>query len=255
MSHLIKKIRGFGLIENLIALTVGLILLAGLIQLFIHAKMTYQLSEEMNQLQDNGRFISYYLPNLLRQAGYRTPPRSQLYSPFDAVFSEPFLTAQNDIGINGSDILTLRFQGHQDGKMRDCLQNPVPGNQVTTNILSINDAYQLECRTIHQNPALDQTGVLASGVENFQVLFGEDIDNDLSPDRYVPANYPGLDLNNIISIRISFLLQTQDNVSQVINNNQFNLLSVKYISPADKRVRKMFTTTIYLRNRASHSAT
>jgi type IV pilus assembly protein PilW len=101
---------------------------------------------------------------------------------------------------------------------------------------------------------IDETITLIDGVENFQILFGEDLDNDLSPDRYVPASFATLDMDNVVSIRISILLRTVAEVNRVDDTRTYNLLSTLYTPTQDKRVRKIFTTTVSLRNRASSSA-
>ncbi|MFO1259230.1 MAG: PilW family protein [Gammaproteobacteria bacterium] len=264
MKKLISYYNGFSIIEILISLTIGLILLTGVMQLFLNGKMTYLLNESLNDLQENGRFISSFLPQIIRQSGYRSTPQSSLYPNFDTVFSKanPFLDATNNSGVNGSDILVIRFQGSgnglgmPDGKMKDCLDIAVDANEIVTNIFALNTNSQLECRSLHPSafPPIDQTISLIDGVENFQVLFGEDLDNDLSPDRYVPASFPNLDMSNVVSVRVSLLLQTHDEVSNVNDTHTYNLLDTLYIPPLDKRVRKVFTTTVSLRNRASASA-
>lgn len=264
MNKLNVNYNGFSIIEILISLTIGLVLLTGVMQLFLNAKLTYILNEGLNDLQENGRFISSFLPQIIRQAGYRSTPQSTLYPNFDTVFSisNPFLAATNDTGINGSDTLVVRFQGSgnglgsPDGKMKDCLALAVDANEIVTNIFALNNNNQLECRSLHPNafPPVDQTIALIDGVENFQILFGEDLDNDLSPDRYVSASFPGLDMNNVVSIRVSILLQTLEEVSKVNDTHTYNLLDTLYTPPLDKRVRKIFTTTVSLRNRVSSSA-
>jgi type IV pilus assembly protein PilW len=256
--------KGFTIIEILISLTIGLMLLAGIMQLFLNGKMTYLLNEGMNDLQDNGRFISNFLPQILRQAGYRSTPESTLFPNFDSVYSASnrFLEASDNTGVNGSDTLTIRFQGSGNGigtpddKMKDCIGAGVDANEIVTNIFALNSNGHLECRSLHPSAPtpIDETITLIDGVENFQILFGEDLDNDLSPDRYVPASFATLDMDNVVSIRISILLRTVAEVNRVDDTRTYNLLSTLYTPTQDKRVRKIFTTTVSLRNRASSSA-
>lgn len=100
---------------------------------------------------------------------------------------------------------------------------------------------------------------IIEGVENMQVLYGIDTDDpnpDGIPNYYVPydlipanipvggGNPPGTD--RIVSIRISFLLLSID------NNIAPKNVSVAYnggTSTADRRLRKVVTSTINLRNR------
>ncbi len=88
---------------------------------------------------------------------------------------------------------------------------------------------------------------LVEGIENMQVLYGEDTDGNGTPDYYVPAGTAGLDMANVISLRISLLAATAD--------DSLALQPVDYTyngattTPADRRLRKVFTSTIAVRNR------
>lgn len=74
---------------------------------------------------------------------------------------------------------------------------------------------------------------LMEGIENMQVLYGEDANNDNTADYYVPANSVA-DITKVTSIRISLTVHTTDN----------NLSTT-----GDGRIRHNFTSTISLRNR------
>jgi len=82
-------------------------------------------------------------------------------------------------------------------------------------------------------------------VENMQVLYGEDIDNDGVANRYVTANNIG-NLNNVVSTRISLLIRSQDNIASTEQTYAYNGEDVE---ANDLRVRRIFNTTIKIRNR------
>jgi len=97
---------------------------------------------------------------------------------------------------------------------------------------------------------------LLEGIENMQILYGEDTDadGDGTANRYVAFGASGLDIDRIVSVRISVLVRS-------INNNLTTEPS-PYIYPPwanppisttpdedDKHLRKIFTTTITLRNK------
>jgi len=48
--------RGLSLIELLVAITLGLLLTAGMIQLFNSSKVTFQANDGIARVQENGRF-------------------------------------------------------------------------------------------------------------------------------------------------------------------------------------------------------
>lgn len=106
---------------------------------------------------------------------------------------------------------------------------------------------------------------LVEGIENMQVLYGIDIDDDddgntatSAPDG--PANYyvsadniPDIDVNGtpdwfrVISVRISILATTlDDDLSAQPVPYTYNGVT---ITPTDRKIRRVFNTTIVLRNR------
>jgi type IV pilus assembly protein PilW len=62
--------RGLSLVELMIALLVGLLLSAAVLQIFISSKNTYRMQDSMARLQENGRFAVSYMANDIRMAGY-----------------------------------------------------------------------------------------------------------------------------------------------------------------------------------------
>lgn len=98
---------------------------------------------------------------------------------------------------------------------------------------------------------------LIEGVESMQILYGENLDGDVrsTVDTYVPADQVGNWLN-VISVRLSLLIQSIED-GAVPSPQPYTFNSVVYDGgvgngalPADDRVRRVFTTTINLRNRA-----
>ena len=87
---------------------------------------------------------------------------------------------------------------------------------------------------------------LVEGIENMQILYGEDTDTNRTPDYYVPEDSV-VNMNNVVSIRVSLLLASTD------NNLALQPLAFTYngatTTPVDRRIRKVFTSTIAVRNR------
>lgn len=61
---------GLSLIELMVGITIGLLLMAGVIQLFLGTKQTYTMLETQSRLQESGRFALSFLAGDLRMAGY-----------------------------------------------------------------------------------------------------------------------------------------------------------------------------------------
>ncbi len=94
-----------------------------------------------------------------------------------------------------------------------------------------------------------QTEELVEGVENLQILYGEDLDADGVANRYVHADDVG-NFANVVSIRFAMLLQTPEEVNTQADTSTYNLLDTVYDPVEDRRLRRIFSTTVKLRNRS-----
>ena len=128
-----------------------------------------------------------------------------------------------------------------DGIGKDKDGNPIPSLRRAYGKNSVSD-----CETGDE---------LLEGIENMQILYGEDTDADGTANRYVDITYPPLEKKRIVSVRISLLVRSL--------NNNLTTEPAPYIYPPwvnpstpttpdedDKYLRKIFTTTITLRNKA-----
>lgn len=66
----LQYIRGFSLPELMVAITIGLIVLAAVAQIFATSRGTYHLEEGMARVQESGRFAVEFLAQDIRMAGY-----------------------------------------------------------------------------------------------------------------------------------------------------------------------------------------
>ncbi|RMD78759.1 MAG: prepilin-type N-terminal cleavage/methylation domain-containing protein [Gammaproteobacteria bacterium] len=62
--------RGFGLVELMVAVTLGLLLLAGVVQVFASSRQAYRLQQAQDRLQENGRTALQVLARDIRMAGF-----------------------------------------------------------------------------------------------------------------------------------------------------------------------------------------
>lgn len=92
------------------------------------------------------------------------------------------------------------------------------------------------------------TDEMVEGIENMQILYGEDTDADGTANRYVPASSV-TDMHNVVSVRISLLVQSiSDFITTRPQPYTFPVIGGTATTPTDKRLRHSFTTTISLRN-------
>jgi type IV pilus assembly protein PilW len=245
--------RGFSLIELMISLVIGLLILAGIAQVFLGGRAANNLQQRLGDLQENGRFALYFLQRDIRMAGF---PKilGGAQATVDAAFNTPVDTPPVvvcpspltvvartcDGGGTVPDQITVSYQGNAD-----CLGQNVAGGTVT-NTFFIN-ARRLMCR----GNGNAQSQPLVDGIENMQILYGEDFNNDRYADRYVRAD-DVVDWRNVVAVRVSVLASTVNTVigDDPANLPTFRLLDVAGIGPLPASVRgRVFSTTIELRNR------
>lgn len=65
-----RALGGMTLIELMVAMLLGLMLIAATIQVFIGSKQTYRTTEASSRVQENGRFADEFLSRDLRMAGF-----------------------------------------------------------------------------------------------------------------------------------------------------------------------------------------
>ncbi|MEC8963228.1 MAG: PilW family protein, partial [Pseudomonadota bacterium] len=133
-----------------------------------------------------------------------------------------------------------------------------PARQITFCIAPGADPEQPSLRRL-TNPASDETCAndgdeLVEGIEKMQVLFGEDTDADSdgtngdgTANRYLSFGASDLNMDRVVSLRIFLLVRS-------LNDNLTTEPSAYFFvtqepAPDDKRLRKVFTTTIALRNK------
>lgn len=66
----IRKLKGFSLVEMMVALTIGLIILAAISYIFVASRLTYSTQDNLSRLQENARFAVHYLTRDIRLAGF-----------------------------------------------------------------------------------------------------------------------------------------------------------------------------------------
>jgi type IV pilus assembly protein PilW len=241
------KESGLTLVELMVAMTIGLFLVLVIATLFVGAKQTYRVQDNLARVQENGRFAMEMLGRNIRDAGYTnisfSPPAS-LYAPPSAT---SFVKADGtpDVAITGSDgsagspdAITVSYD-----TASDCLNAAAPGGRAV-NVFSINASNQLIC--LGNGSAASQ--VMLDDVEDMQILYGEDTDNDQTPNRYVPAGTAGLVMGNVYAVHVCVLVRSdEDNLAD--KKQTYIDCKGASVTATDRRIRRTFSATYNLRNR------
>jgi type IV pilus assembly protein PilW len=261
------RMHGFSLIELMIAMTIGLVISLVVGQLFLGSRAAFTSTDNLSRVQENSRYALSVVSRELRSASYRSDPRVPRPTAYP-VATTPSLTGV-DGGGTASDQITVRFQGSgttttADGTMQDCVGNRIVYGTVVVNTFLIqndpnnNNEPTLFCNTLDPSNACVAATcfALVPGVENMQILYGEDTgaqpfttNPDGSIDRWVGAGSVS-NWDNVLSVRISLLLRTDDRVGQTKDTRAYAMSGTSVSAPGnDTRLRRVYTSVINLRNR------
>jgi len=249
---------GFSLVEMMVAMTLGLLLVVVIGQVFVTSKESYRTTEDLSRLQENARFAAAQMSRVIRMAAFTTDPLANRTAVF------PLATAPAIAGAEGggsvADQVTVRYQGSgagtADGSILDCQGNPIRADEQAVARFYLaagaNGANALFCdNTGTVGPLGMVTGPveLASDVENMQILYGEDTDLDATANRYLPASDVA-SFDNVVSVRIALVVRSTNQVAASVNTSTYNLLGTVFDPVDDRRLRRMYVSTVTLRNRA-----
>ena len=212
------KQHGFSLTELMVAMALGLVLMGGVMLVFDNTKRAYKYQAGLSQVQEQGRFAISFLSSSLRVAGYPgdTPPGGNKIEGTDGIV----------------DTVTVRLM-----KDFDCRDQATGG--IAVNRFRI-DGDNLECSGDGVN-----WDVYVENIEDMQMLYGEDTDDDGIANRYVQADQDP-EWSNVVAARVALLLRSSDNAAYT-PEDYVNLAGIT-VTPDDQRLRRTFSTTIALRN-------
>lgn len=268
----IQKNLGFSLVELLIAMIIGLFLLAGITSSYLHSKKNSVQRDQYSILEDNGRAAIELLKNTLQHTGYASINTASINGVLNGGVQS--VTCSNGAGQsvintglfpntltadNATDSIGIVYLG-DDRLSTDCANGPLPdGCQLRPtrskeaakiyNYFYLRNDPQgtpfLMCAGSRSNQAVE----LAEGIENMQILYGVDTDGDKQINRYINATDVGNFRDNILSIQIALLVRSLIEVKDQAEQKTYSLLDQSYTNPvADRYQRAVFTTTISLRN-------
>lgn len=236
---------GLTLVELMIAMTLGLLILLAIGSIYIGSRQTYRMQEDSARLQETGRYALETIGRSIRQAGFWN-------MPINPVATATAFGGTPVTGTNGaSDTVTVQYDGLIGD--RNCEGGALAANAVIT------DAFRLTGSDLECDGNADGTfQPLVSDIEDVQILYGIDTNNDQSVDRYTatPANW-----NQVFSARVCVQARSANNVSsspQTFLNcagalgTASGAAAVTAAAAGDFRLRRTFIATYNLRNRVTN---
>ncbi len=215
--------RGFTIIELMITLTITSVLILGAITFLASAGKSNRVQSALSGLNVSGRFGLDQVARDIRMSGYRNS--NWTIGPLSDV-----ITASDGAAEDGGDSIALLYEG-----ARDCTYALAPAGLVI-NTYQVVDGV-LEC---NGQP-------ITGGVQEMQVYFGEDTDNNGVTNRWLSPDTAGLDMTRIVAVRIHLLVRTNGNA--IASGPQAYYFDDELQAAVDDgQIRREYSVTIALRN-------
>lgn len=275
---------GFTLIELMVSLALGLIIMLAATQLFITNQLSFNLQRGMGNVQENGRFAIDYINSTVRSSEYSSTTTGDEYLMAGVItditqvpgLDDADFVSLNDetaLGVGSSDQLVVRqWVSAAMTNFRDCEGNVVAtGNFVVSRYFVDSDdtagsTAALRCDAgFYAEGDLTVTNyeddgvVLLSTIDSFQVLIGIAATptppiGQRFPVRYMTVkDYADLSAPRpiITALRVGVLVRSSESTGESFGapaNIQVLDTVVLGNDINDKRVHRLFTSTLALRN-------
>ena len=299
------RCQGLSVIELMIALTLGILVLAGMSQVYLANKKSLSVIDNMGRIQEVGRFGMQFLTRDLRRAGYcggnadtetilgtlGTAPTVNECAAGSATYGRMVdapVIGTNDVDTAygcvsnylGGDILVARYAAPTPVTTLEAarlyLRTSLFGGRIfagansAANLLvgetpqwtfpMVANGYYVSDTGEACGPkalpalsrvSLDSNGVPANeelipGVEQLQVQYGQDTNNDGSIDQIVNADVVG-DWTQTILVRVWLLARSECPEVGHDDNKTYVMGDLVY-TPGDNYRRQMYQVTVSLRN-------
>jgi prepilin-type N-terminal cleavage/methylation domain-containing protein len=267
--------QGLSLIELMIAITLGLTLMAAAMQFIVSTRQTYELNDDISRIQENGRIALDILTSDLRLAGYRKPFNGDGTVPnyflndcsITNNDTSPDILCLQDGGGTNSDRISVQFDPPPDdgSTETDCLGNEITTDSIIVNSYTIADEDEDGVNSLYCESYDASTGTVISsaqplvdGIDNMQVLYGI-ADDETNINRYVSGDnlYDASDApieddwQNIRAIRIALLVSngsTEGFAEARIREYRLFDSDVITTDADDRQPRRIYSTTVQFNN-------
>lgn len=274
--HFAAGARGFTIVEFMVAVAIGLLISMVIGQVFVGSRQSFNSQDDAARMQEAMRYASQILTRNIRLSGYRNNTGLDPNGIFPKA-TTPAITGANNVATAGlpfgtnpvvptaaspvvvPDTITVRYQGSgsgtaADGTIVDCIGNSIDYGVMASNTFGIRAVTKpdgtlsssLFCSTDDGTtwPAANE---LIADVDNMQILYGVDTDNDGAANAYVRITDVA-DIDTIVAVRVWLLMRSSTASNINIASATYSLAGVNY-TYNDRFVRRVFSTTINLRNR------
>ena len=99
-NRMSRRTRGFTLVELLVSVAISFMLLMGVVALFVSSRASYETTERLSRIQENGRFALDQIVNDIRSSGFQGCARSSVSPSRAGDFRITTLRAPTDMRWN-----------------------------------------------------------------------------------------------------------------------------------------------------------
>jgi len=212
--------KGFGLVEAMVSLALGVIVVLGISQIFVSAKQTYLAQDASARMQEDARYALSRMVQELRMAGMFGCVSLNLLSNKPNSFDTPIdwvsgtstltiITANPTSGMATSSNAdwTIITDCRSTASVQNGVATPAAG-QIALPIRRV--AYRLTDDTLQVSEGGGAFQTLMSGVSGFDIQFGQAA---TATDTYVSGNYvspAAADMARVRSVRIELEMTDAD---------------------------------------------
>jgi type II secretory pathway pseudopilin PulG len=266
---------GFTLVELMVAIALAFVVLLLMIQLFSGTKQSYLFQEGLMRVQEDGRVAIELIARDVRKAGFRVP----VWNEPKAGYS-PLTAGSLEGGNDSNDTLQFMYQDSLDctGVLNTAIdpETSEPAALYKRMTISVDGNQDLRWTCEYgDSPASFVTQfsnqTIIGDVESFQILYG--VDTDFPPDfsintwttanNITPQNSVCLQSQNLcetgnllntiqdgipLALRIALLIASPEPADHEKDEQSFEVLNTTVAAADDHKLRKLFTSTITLRN-------
>lgn len=265
---------GLSLIELLVAMGLGLILVLGIGTVYLGSRQTYRMQEANARVQETGRFALEVIGRSLRQAG----ADANITAIVTAVTTQCDDSAGVCIAVNGTDdsvngtafdTMTVQYYAGMDQpdsdadgvrESRNCLGNIANANVLVTEAFALVGT-DLQC-TATVGAGAAQTQPLVSEIEDIQLIYGVDSDNNQSADIYT-ATPTAAQWPNVLTAKVCVMVRSVEQGLAATTqrpldcphalDTELALAGTPIPQSGDTRLHRAFVATYNLRNRITNT--
>lgn len=212
-----RRLGGFTLVELMVAVSIALFLMAGMVTILQNVRTSYSAQTQLAQLQDNERLAMTLLANVIQSAGYYPNPYSNSagvalpVSPSFGTAAAPVIFGVANANPQG-DTLAVRYAAGNGDQIMNCMgqTNTTVAPYVSwENDFAIDANHELTCAVWDsQSNSTTAPVAVVTGIVSMSMLYGVDA-NHGSPgtcvDTYMTATQvtANTDWGNICSVKVT----------------------------------------------------